>query len=384
MPREIRVLHAPTTVGGNPQGLARAERQIGLKSWSLTYFQNYYQYPADEVLCENGNRLLFELKRLALYIKAITRYDIVHYNSGQTLASPVFPPDRERTRSSPIWVQWLYYHYTKLLNDVELQLFRRLRKPIFITFQGDDARQGDFCLRKFSISAAAEVEKSYYTRRSDEEKRKRIAQFEKFAAKIYALNPDLLHVLPASAEFLPYAHIDLNSWTPTFNSSGKIKLIHAPSHRGVKGTRYVIDAISRLKQEGFDFSFELIEGLSNRDARSRYEAADILIDQLLVGWYGGLALELMALGKPVVCYIREGDLKYIPNKMREELPIINANPDTIYSELKKLIVKPRSELIQLGNKARLYVEKWHDPVKIASRLKKDYETAISNRLKLKV
>jgi hypothetical protein len=281
-------------------------------------------------------------------------------------------------------VQWLYYHYTKLLNDVELQLFRRLRKPIFITFQGDDARQGDFCLRKFSISAAAEVEKSYYTRRSDEEKRKRIAQFEKFAAKIYALNPDLLHVLPASAEFLPYAHIDLNSWTPTFNSSGKIKLIHAPSHRGVKGTRYVIDAISRLKQEGFDFSFELIEGLSNRDARSRYEAADILIDQLLVGWYGGLALELMALGKPVVCYIREGDLKYIPNKMREELPIINANPDTIYSELKKLIVKPRSELIQLGNKARLYVEKWHDPVKIASRLKKDYETAISNRLKLKV
>ena len=70
--------------------------------------------------------------------------------------------------------------------------------------------------------------------------------------------------------------------------------------------------------------------LSNKEARKRYETADILIDQLLAGWYGGLAVELMALGKPVICYIREDDLKYIPKEMRDELPIINAN--TLYTQ----------------------------------------------------
>jgi hypothetical protein len=379
MARELKVLHAPTTVGGNPQGLARAERQIGLNSWSVVYFQNRYQYDADEVLCANGSRWKFELKRLAFYLKVFKQFDLVHYNSGQTLATPLFPPDNERKRSAPKWLQWIYYYYTKLLNTVELSVLKYLGKPIFVTFQGDDARQGDYCMDNFRISPASEVEKGYYSKRSDKEKRKRISQYNNYASKIFALNPDLLHVLPESAEFLPYAHIDLNDWSPTNCVSGEIKVIHAPSHRGVKGTRYIVDAVDRLKQEGFKFSFELIEGLSNKEARKCYENADLLVDQLLVGWYGGLAVELMALGKPVVCYIREEDLQYIPDQMRKDLPIINANPSTIYAELKGLIVKPREELLALGKKCRVYVEKWHDPIEIAKRLKHDYEIAISQK-----
>jgi len=377
MTREIRVLHAPTAVGGNPQGLARAERLLGLKSRSITYFQSRYQYEVDEVLCKRCNRLTFELKRIAFYFKVVKQFDIVHYNSGQTLATPLFPPDEERERSVAKWLQWIYYYYTKILNLIELNILKIFGKPIFVTFQGDDARQGDYCRQNFRISAATEVENGYYTKRSDTEKRKRIIQFNRFANKIYALNPDLLHVLPRRAEFLPYAHIDLNDWRPINSSSGEIKVIHAPSHRGVKGTRYVLNAVERLKQEGFDFSFELIEGLSNIEARKRYENADLLVDQLLVGWYGGLAVELMALGKPVICYIRNEDLRYIPDKMRKDLPIINATSDTVYLELKKWIVKPREEILQYGKKCRMYVETWHNPLKIAKRLQRDYELAVT-------
>ena len=55
----------------------------------------------------------------------------------------------------------------------------------------------------------------------------------------------------------------------------------------------------------------LIEGMTYEQARQVYPTADLLIDKVLAGWYGGVAVELMALAKPVVCYIREGDLRFI-------------------------------------------------------------------------
>jgi hypothetical protein len=64
--------------------------------------------------------------------------------------------------------------------------------------------------------------------------------------------------------------------------------------------------------------------MSNEAARRIYEKADLLVDQLLAGWYGGVAVEFMALGKPVVCYLRESDLRFLPEAMRRQIPIIRA------------------------------------------------------------
>jgi len=120
------------------------------------------------------------------------------------------------------------------------------------------------------------------------------------------------------------------------------------------------------------FEFVLVEGLPNSEARKLYERATLLIDQLYAGWYGGLAVELMALGKPVMCYIRETDLIYIPEEMKKDLPIINVRPDTLYSTLQEWLVERRDELPSLGLKSRAFVEKWHDPLKIAGQLRNDY------------
>lgn len=81
----------------------------------------------------------------------------------------------------------------------------------------------------------------------------------------------------------------------------------------------------------------------------------------------------MALGKPVVCYIREEDLKFIPPLMKKDLPIINANPDNIFEILKGL-VEDRGKLNLIGEQSRAYVERWHDPMKIAERMKEAYES----------
>ena len=76
----------------------------------------------------------------------------------------------------------------------------------------------------------------------------------------------------------------------------------------------------------------------------------------------------MTLGKPVISYTREGDLRFIPDSMREDLPIINATPVTIYEVLKRLLTTQRAELPVMGLRSRAYVERWHDPLKIAAQL----------------
>ncbi len=367
----LRVLHCPTMVGGNPQALARAERELGLQSWSVSLERTVFDYVADQVL---PSRPLWrrELNRWPLLWQALRDYDIIHFNCGKTIL-----PQRPPPLSS--WHR-LFRVYAGLFELQDLPLLKRAGKGIVVTYQGDDARQGDFCLANFEISPAQEVEPGYYSSATDAEKRKRIATFARYADRIYALNPDLLHVLPPQTEFLPYANVDMRDWHEVGkkdSSSAIPVIVHAPSHRRVKGTRYILDAVSRLQSEGIALEFILVEGVANVEARRIYERADLLIDQMLCGWYGGLAVELMALGKPVMCYLRQDDLRFIPLRMRQELPIINVTPSTLYDTLKQWLTVRKHELAQVGQKGCAFVETWHNPLTIAARLKKDYESILA-------
>ena len=71
----MRVLHCPSTVGGNPQGLSRAERGHGCESESWTLTQNQYQYPADRVICPSGGRPLRALLRWWAIGRMVGQFD---------------------------------------------------------------------------------------------------------------------------------------------------------------------------------------------------------------------------------------------------------------------------------------------------------------------
>jgi len=360
---------------------------VGLQSWAVSLQASRFQYRTDEVLLgDHDGSLARKRKRARLLWRALHDFDVVHFNFGQTIM-PQWHPSADAEGNSSA-VRRLLHKATASLDGVlelrDLPLLRRWGKGIVVTYQGDDARQGDFCREHFPITFADEVEPRYYSPAADERKRRRIATFDRYADLIYALNPDLLHVLPARTRFLPYAHIDLRDWRPVAQNENAAQrppvVVHAPSHRRVKGTRFVEEAISRLKAEGVPLEFALVEGLPNREARRIYERADLLVEQLLAGWYGGLAVELMALGKPVVCYLRETDLKFIPGEMRKDIPIINATPDTLYDVLKQWLTSRRQELPTVGRRSRVYAEKWHDPLKIAAAMKCDYETIMADKL----
>jgi glycosyltransferase involved in cell wall biosynthesis len=380
MRTEYKVIHAPTTVGGNPQGLSKALNRLGVLSQSLTLTQNYFNYSCDYVVfSDKDNLLLKEIKKIFCILWVAIKYDVIHYNFGTTIATPICrhsPSTSKISRVKKI-LRFIYAGYTEFLQFLELKLYRFSTKKLFITYQGDDARQGDYSLAHFKFNIASQVDDAYYYKESDEFKRKSIQLISRYCHQIYAVNPDLLHVLPKGSKFIPYSHILLDDWKPHYTQleSQYLRIGHAPSHRKVKGTEIILNALNALKSEGYCFDLVLVEGMSNAEARKLYETIDVLVDQLFAGWYGGLAVEAMALGKPVIVYIRDEDLKFIPKEMADDLPFICANPENIQEKLAEVLEMPRQDLFELAKKSRAYVEKWHDPLKIAAEIQKDYESS---------
>jgi glycosyltransferase involved in cell wall biosynthesis len=132
-------------------------------------------------------------------------------------------------------------------------------------------------------------------------------------------------------------------------------IVHAPNHREYKGTDYLVTVIEELKAEGHEVELLLVEKVSNEKALERYRKAHIVAEQFIIGWHGYFAVEAMALGKPVVAYIRKPQ-EYLPADV--ECPIVSANPDTLRETLLRLM-KDRPLREELGKKGRLYVEKVH-------------------------
>jgi glycosyltransferase involved in cell wall biosynthesis len=374
----MKILHCPTIVGGHPPDLANLERSHGFDSVCVVLGQNEFSYPGAVIFKSTGwHRISLELRRWQLLWNAIWSYDIIHFNFGAS----IFPQKKTLFHHQKSWVKHLLMHvwnlYAGVLEYKDVWILKKLGKKIIVTMQGDDARLWDYCYKHFQYTHVREAEPIYIRKATDDAVRKRIKVFTKFADIIYALNPDLLRFLPPQARFFPYAHPNINQWSYVgvdVEAMRPIRIVHAPSNRVVKGTRFVEEAISKLRVEGFEIDFRLVEHLSNEAARAVYSECDLLIDQLLGGWFGGLGLECMALGKPIVCYLREEDLAFLPTEMNGDLPIINANPDTILDVLRDVLNQGKDFLKKRGDASRQFAEKYYGPEVIAQQVGADYRS----------
>jgi glycosyltransferase involved in cell wall biosynthesis len=380
--KTYRVVHLPTSVGGNSRGLSAQLEKLGIGSETWIFAQNVFNYKCTKAIwTESDNRLLREVRRCLAIVRVALEFDVIHFNSGSSWASPI---PKFRSEESGLWIKLQRFHfamYLELLFFAEISLYRLLRRPLFVHYQGDDARQGDFSRSKFRHSIAQYVDEGYYSPETDALKRRMIRRMSRYCSQVYAVNPDLMHVLGAGARFIPYSHISLDEWQPVYTQLERrpLRIGHAPSHRKVKGTDVILSALEQLAAEGFEYELVLVEGLPNDQARQKYEQIDVLIDQLHAGWYGGLAVEAMALGKPVMVYIREEDLQFIPPEMKADLPVLRVTMETLKADLRRLMQMPRGELHELAQRSRRYVERWHDPLRIAEEIKRDYEEALRAR-----
>jgi glycosyltransferase involved in cell wall biosynthesis len=170
------------------------------------------------------------------------------------------------------------------------------------------------------------------------------------------------------AEVVPVG-LDLSRYDPTpVSRNGKVRIVHAPTKRTVKGTEAVVAACEQLPVE-----LDLIENVRHNEAIERYRQADIVVDQLKVGWYGVFAIEGMALGKPVVTFLHEEAVERTERAFGVDVPIVSATEETLVGRLRPL-VESAEERRRLGEAGRAYVEQVHDAEKVADRLIEIYES----------
>jgi hypothetical protein len=105
-------------------------------------------------------------------------------------------------------------------------------------------------------------------------------------------------------------------------------VVHAPSSRGRKGTEHVVAACDAL-----DLDLRVVEGLRHDEALALYREADIVVDQLNAGWYGVLAIECLALGKPVLTFLHDDARRRTEEAYGTEVPLVGVTAETLQERL---------------------------------------------------
>lgn len=359
----MRILHLPTPVGGNAWRLAQGEKTLGFSSNVLVAIDSWFKYPCDINLNidKSGNKITVFAQLLKCFFEIRNQYDIFHFNYGSSLL-----------------------HYPQFsLNQVDLPFYPKKAK-LFVTYNGCDIRQKYPTMQQRKVAACHNENCANglcNSGQQDEYRRQGLKKMKQYASHIWALNPDLMRFLPPEkSSFLPYA-LEIKATDsfsiPKFNK--KLSIIHAPTDRAVKGSLFIFEAMDKLqKTHGPDFEFHIIENIPHAQALKIYAEADLVIDQLLVGWYGGFAIECMKMGKPVISRVAEEDLLHLPTQMAKDVreAVISADPYSIHTVLQRCI-EDRSYLKQQAQNAFEYVSKWHDSKYVASLTSQAYEKALA-------
>jgi len=144
--------------------------------------------------------------------------------------------------------------------------------------------------------------------------------------------------------------------------------------RNIKSTHVYVPLVKKLKAAGYSVEMVFCTDIPNKEVRFYQAQADIFLEMLTYGWFGANAREAMMLGKPVVCFLRpewlESARKEIPDYV-DELPIVNATPETVEGILIDLISnKEKREAI--GRASREFAVKWHSSTAAAKRFDRIY------------
>jgi hypothetical protein len=355
----MRILHGPANVGNQPWCVSRAERELGHTSDLVQNYTTWIGYPADRTLGEYAKATRrARFTRSLFSLTAPFRYDVIHYYFGRSFM--LWDDFGMALGRSP-------EEDAQALRDVHLA--RRLGRKLIMTLQGCDARQAGVSNRINAVTMCREgacPAFSVCTSSLDAGRRAMIDTLLPLMDRVFYLNPEIGHMAPMG-EFMPYANVDVTGETVTPPDPGRRpRILHAPSNGGIKGTPMILAALERLKSR-FDFELILVENTPHAEAVKLYRSADLAIDQLLAGWYGGFAVELMAMGKPVAAYIREEDRRFVPAAMWDEMPILRIDERTLDEDLARILADPQA-LVAAGARSREYAMRWHDPMKAARAL----------------
>ncbi len=301
----MRVVHCPVNIAGVPWQNVQALRRRGVDAELVVFERGRLHPEADRSLDRRGGLVRRQLTQWRALLDLLPGTDVFHFYFGLTL----------------------------IPKSVQFPILRALRKKSVYHYLGSDIRGKTRAELAYGKRADAEVVGSY----------------------------DAIRWVP-EADVIPPG-IDLTPFRPAPPTDRERPVVvHAPSSRAKKGTEHVIAACAELPVE-----LDLVEGLHHDEARRRYEAADIVVDQLNAGWYGLFAIESMALGKPVVTFLHDEAVRRTEEAFGARVPIVSATKETLVERLRPLVDSPGLRR-EVGAASRAYVEQVHDVERIADRL----------------
>ena len=332
----MKVLHAPAEIAGQASILSRALRNLGIESRSLAYNPGFPQYQPDEMRDYDARP---PLTRYAGYLSSFLRhasaYDVYHFHFGRTLIPPHNP---------------------------DLPLYRALGRKVVFHYHGCYVRNRAHMMANHTHATCTECAPFCVPHRQ----RAILASARRYADLELVSTPDLLESAPNARHF-PVA-VDLADYPLAPAAETARHVLHAPTNRLIKGTRYVEKAYQTLRGTFPDVTFSTVEKVPWHELRDTMARADVVVDQLFMGWYGMVAVEAMAMGKPVLCYIRPDFEARLT-----DCPIVRCNQDDLAAQLAALLRDaPRRRA--LGEAGRAFVEREHAAPVLARRLVEFYES----------
>ncbi len=343
----MRVLHAAAEIAGQASILCAALRAQGVDATALAYNAQYPAYPTDVLVPHDGKsavpRLLGYLSTAARFIG---RYDLMHVHFGRSLVPP--------------------YNF-------DLPVHAALGTKLVFHFHGCDARNRGLMLERHPQSAAC-AECDPFCR--PDRQRRAIAQSRRWGAATFVSTPDLLESVP-HADHLPVA-LDVAAWQDAAAAAprrddDRVRVLHVPTNRLIKGTRWIEAGMARATAADPRLDYRLLENAAWTDVRDAMAQADIVVDQVFLGWYGLVAVEAMALGKPVVGFLRPD---FEERARALGLPLVRCTKEDV-GEVVAALAKDPIRRAALGEAGRAYARRYHDASVIAARLVATYESALA-------
>jgi glycosyltransferase involved in cell wall biosynthesis len=277
-------------------------------------------------------------------------------------------------RNADIWYGHFDSHFFRwdqsAMNDAAVRVARLAGIRIIIAPHGADIMHRHRYVSRYDWVGRAQLDYPQW----DLEAQKaivaqRLALFCRHADIVIGGDSSLVRMLPRRDLYFPSVAMDIDALVPAPPVSRAVpRIIHAPNHRNVKGSEYLFAAVDELNAHGIACELVLIERIPRHEALQRYADADIVADQFIIGAWGVLALEAMALGKPVLTYLAEeqlGDPVY-------NHPVVNTPPDRIAAILAPLILIPELRR-RLGEAGRASVERHHSVAAFSALWSRIYE-----------
>lgn len=339
-PDQVRSVLQMSIPSSKPFMVSRALRQAGLRSHFLAINADVGSGILNigwDYAIKSGIRLWRRrLKEFAFLWTVMARHDVIHS------------------------------HFKTFLSETgwEFGYLRRMGKVVIFTYRGCDLRSRTLNMQLFPELNCCE-ECDYPVGSCDTEyQRTQIELSRTFGDRFFVTTPDLAEFLPGS-EHLPFIHphgFDVDAVVPASKSAGVFRVVTSSNHHGIDGTRFIVDAVDRLQQEGHAIELVVVSKQPFAEALSIYKSADVYVGKLRLGYYNNANIETMMLGVPNMSFVRDRFQMLVPDS-----PIIQTTPATVYDQLKKFLGR-RDELRAIGQLGMDFVKRHHDPAAITARL----------------